>query len=491
MKNKEKEGLELLKQGNVSEAQIIYEELKVNFNLRYHFYLGLRLLNHEKFKYYETLTYLKQAFLKLDKKYYYYIYIELANISKIEKKYLLVIKYINKALSINKTDYQAMFSLGNTYKLMGDSRKAILNYENALKIKEDFIPALHNLSLLQTENGNIDLSIEHYKEIIQINKKAFDSRFNLGCLYLLKGDYKKGLNEYEYRFKKRFPVLPLIIPNIEKWHGEKLKKGDKLLVISEQGLGDTIQFMRYVKFLTQENIYISFYAQEKLKEIIISSKITKNFYSTNPLDTKNFNKWVPLLSLPKLLEVNPQNPIVFKSYVSTEKIILKRWSKILRKKSSKIIIGINWQGDVNHEKNNLKGRSMKLEKFKEIFRDLDVDLISLQKGYGSEQLKNCSFGESFHECQEQINNIWSFSETAAIILNCDLIITTDSAIAHLSGALGQKTWVLLKKIPDWRWGLYGKNSFWYESMQLYRQENIGDWDSPLSNMRRDLKGLIN
>ena len=81
---------------------------------------------------------------------------------------------------------------------------------------------------------------------------------------------------------------------------------------------------------------------------------------------------------------------------------------------------------------------MKLEKFKELFEDLNVDLISLQKGYGSEQLKNCSFGESFHECQEQINNIWSFSETAAIILNFDLIITIDSTMAHLSGALGQK-----------------------------------------------------
>ena len=99
--------------------------------------------------------------------------------------------------------------------------------------------------------------------------------------------------------------------------------------------------------------------------------------------------------------------------------------------------------------------------------------------------------ERFHECQEQINNIWSFSETAAIILNCDLIITIDSAMAHLSGALGQKTWVLLKKIPDWRWGLYGENSFWYESMQLYRQENLGEWNSPLSQMRTDLKGLIN
>lgn len=245
MKNNEKKGLELLKEGNVSEAQIIYDKLKVNLNLRYHFYLGLRLLNHEKFKYYETLTYLKQAFLKLDKKYYYYIYIELANISKIEKKYFLVIKYINKALSINKTDYQAMFSLGNTYKLMGDSKKAIFNYENALKIKEDFIPALHNLSLLQTENRNIDLSIELYKKIIKINKKAVDSRFNLGCLYLLKGDYKNGLDEYEFRFIKKYPVKPLITPNLEKWHGEKLEKGDKLLVISEQGLGDTIQLMRY------------------------------------------------------------------------------------------------------------------------------------------------------------------------------------------------------------------------------------------------------
>ena len=140
------------------------------------------------------------------------------------KKYYLVIKYINKALSINKNNYQAIFNLGNTYKLIGDKRKAITNYEKALKIKKDFIPALHNLSLLQTENGNIDLSIEYYKEIIKIDKKAFDSRFNLGCLYLLKGDYKNGWDEYECRFKKRFPVLPSMIPNLEKWQGEKLKK---------------------------------------------------------------------------------------------------------------------------------------------------------------------------------------------------------------------------------------------------------------------------
>ena len=491
MKNNQKKGLELLNEGNIHEAKIIYEELKNNFSLKYHFHLGLRLINHEKFNYYETLKYLKQSFLNLDEKYHYYIYVEFANIAKIQKKYYLVIKYINKALSINKNNYQAIFNLGNTYKLIGDKRKAITNYEKALKIKKDFIPALHNLSLLQTENGNIDLSIEYYKEIIKIDKKAFDSRFNLGCLYLLKGDYKNGWDEYECRFKKRFPVLPSMIPNLEKWQGEKLKKGDKLLVISEQGLGDTIQFMRYVKFLTEKNIEISFYAQEKLKGIIISSKITKNFSSTNHLDTINCTKWTPLLSLPKWLEVNPQNPIIYKSYVKAETTKLKKWAKILRKESSKIIIGINWQGDLNHEKNNLKGRSMKLEKFKEIFKDLDVDLISLQKGHGSEQLRNCSFGERFLKCQEEINNTWSFSDTAAIVLNCDLIITIDSAMAHLSAALGQKTWVFLKKIPDWRWGLYGEDSFWYESMKLYRQEKIEEWDTPLSKMKKDLKELLN
>ena len=491
MKNNQKEGLELLKNGNILEAKIIYEQLKHNFSLKYHFHLGLRLINHEKFNYHETLKYLNQSFLNLDEENHFYIYIELANIAKIQKKYYLVIKYINKALSINKNNYQAIFNLGNTYKLIGDKRKAISNYEKALKIKKDFIPALHNLSLLQTENGNIDLSIQNYKKIIQINKKAFDSRFNLGCLYLLKGDYEKGWDEYEYRLKKRLPVLPLMIPNMEKWQGEKFKKGDKLLVISEQGLGDTIQFMRYVKFLKDKNIDISFIAQEKLKGIIISSKITKNFYSTNPLDSMDCNKWVPLLSLPKWLEVNPQNPIIYKPYINTDTKKLQKWAKSLRKESSKIIIGINWQGDLNHEKNNLKGRSMELEKFKEIFKDLDVDLISLQKGYGSEQLKNCSFRERFLNCQEEINNTWSFSDTAAIILNCDLIITIDSAIAHLSAGLGQKTWVLLKKIPDWRWGLYSNDSFWYESMKLYRQENIGKWDNPLSKIKKDLKELIN
>ena len=134
---------------------------------------------------------------------------------------------------------------------------------------------------------------------------------------------------------------------------------------------------------------------------------------------------------------------------------------------------------------------MKLEKFKEIFKDLDVDLISLQKGHGSEQLRNCSFRERFLNCQEEINNTWSFSDTAAIVLNCDLIITIDSAMAHLSAALGQKTWVFLKKIPDWRWGLYGEDSFWYESMKLYRQEKFEEWDTPLSKMKKDLKELLN
>ena len=98
MKNNQKKGLELLIKGNIHEAKIIYEELKNNFSLKYHFHLGLRLINHEKFNYYETLKYLKQSFLNLDEKYHYYIYIEFANIAKIQKKYYLVIKYINKAL---------------------------------------------------------------------------------------------------------------------------------------------------------------------------------------------------------------------------------------------------------------------------------------------------------------------------------------------------------------------------------------------------------
>ncbi|MDP6171909.1 MAG: hypothetical protein QF702_07110, partial [Prochlorococcaceae cyanobacterium ETNP2_MAG_10] len=186
--------------------------------------------------------------------------------------------------------------------------------------------------------------------------------------------------------------------------------------------------------------------------------------------------WSPLLSVPRYLDVSPDNPIITEPYIKTTEELITKWKDILSVEQ-RPIIGINWQGS-----HTSTVRSFPLETFAPIAQYSNASLLSLQKGSGSEQLDNCSFQDRFVGSQEQINNTWDFLETAAIIANCDLVITSDTSVAHLAGGMGKTTWLLLKKVPDWRWGLKGDTSFWYPSMRLFRQKERGDWDAVIQRV---------
>ena len=151
-------------------------------------------------------------------------------------------------------------------------------------------------------------------------------------------------------------------------------------------------------------------------------------------------------------------------------------------KENKLIIGINWQGNKEMERTGYKGRSITLEYFSKLVNKNSVRFISLQKGFGSEQLANCSFQEQFVACQEAINSTWDFMENAAIIKNCDLVITCDTSIAHLAGGMGKKVWLLLKNIPYWTWGINSKRTFWYPSMRLFRQKERQTWQNVMEDV---------
>jgi len=120
-----------------------------------------------------------------------------------------------------------------------------------------------------------------------------------------------------------------------------------------------------------------------------------------------------------------------------------------------------------------------------------VEFVSLQKGYGSEQLESCVFRDRFVSCQEEINQTWDWVETAGIVQNCDLIITSDTSIAHLAGAMGKPVWILLKKLPDWRWGLEGETTPWYPSARLFRQTEAGNWTQVILKVQEELQKLAN
>ena len=137
-----------------------------------------------------------------------------------------------------------------------------------------------------------------------------------------------------------------------------------------------------------------------------------------------------------------------------------------------------------------KGRSIPLEIFSILLNQNDITMLSLQKGFGSEQLDDCSFKNKFVECQPQINSTWDFLENAAIIENCDLIITCDTSIAHLAGGMGKAVWLLLRDVPFCTWGLKGETTFWYPSMRLFRQKERRNWQEVLERVSLTIKKEI-
>ena len=371
---------------------------------------------------------------------------------------------------------------------LGNLQEAELSLRKAIELNPDFAEAYSNLGSLLKDLGNLQEAELSLRKAIELNSDFADAYFNLSSIELLKGNYQSGLEKYEFRFKKQKPTIPHINTKIKPIDTKKLQKGDKLLIVSEQGLGDTLQFMRYVPCLKNLGLDISFCAQIKLHSLIKESNIDPRPISPEETNIFSEAKWIPLLSLPRYLKINPKNPIISSPYIFPSNELNKKWKKLLSKEK-RPIIGINWQGNPNLE-NSYQGRSIPLETFSTLLNKNEITMLSLQKDFGSEQLEHCSFRHAFVKCQSQIDSIWDFLENAAIIANCDLIITCDTSIAHLAGGMGKRVWLLLRDIPYWTWGLEGTSTFWYPSMTLFRQKERHNWQEVMGRVSNELKKLM-
>ncbi|AII47747.1 hypothetical protein KR52_01010 [Synechococcus sp. KORDI-52] len=421
----------------------------------------------------------------------------------------------SKALQLNPLHPKAHNNLGIALQEQGKLTEAIKSFNTAIELNPDYPEAYNNLSIALKEQGNSTAAIEYFNKALQLNPDNPETHYNLGNTFvqdgrpdeaivsyktalklnpnylavhwncshalLLSGNYKDGWVKYEWRSRTEKPSLPHANPICPRLDNDTLSDINKLLVVSEQGFGDTLQFMRYALTLKQRGIRTSLCAQPKLHSLIRASGIDASPLTPERANQVTDGKWIPLLSLPKYLEVSPDNPIITEPYIQTTDELNTKWRTILSAEQ-RPIIGINWQGSPSHEVTTSKGRSLPLETFAPIATQDNATLLSLQKGFGSEQLDTCSFKERFVSCQDQVNDTWDFLETAAILANCDLIITSDTAVAHLAGGMGKATWLLLKKIPEWRWGLEGDSTFWYPTMRLFRQNENGDWNEVMQQV---------
>ena len=387
-----------------------------------------------------------------------------------------------KAIAVKPDFPEALSNLGTALKEQGHLEAAIVSYRQALDLKPNYPEALMNLALALMEQGNLDAAVFSYRKLVSLDHGNSDYHYGLAYALLASNDYDNGWQEYEWRLKMQ-DFRSHAHPPVPQWHGQNHSPGETLMLVSEQGLGDTLQFMRYVPYLKTlfPGMDVAFCAQPKLHGLILCSGITPRVHTPEEANTFTAGKWLPLLSLPRHLKVSSEQPLVQMPYIKAPAEKVHHWQEKLATEQ-RPIIGLHWQGQQYGRIGNRqrltplqKSRSLPLEAFAPISAATAATFLSLQKGDGSEKMADCSFRHRFVACQDEINQIWDFVETAAMAANCDLIITNDTALAHLAGGMGQPTWLLLNKGSEWRWGMEGDTTFWYPSMRLFRQREWGNW----------------
>jgi Flp pilus assembly protein TadD len=337
--------------------------------------------------------------------------------------------------------------------------------------------ALVNLSSVQKERGAFADAEATLRRALQIAPDNAVLRYNWSLLMLLLGRTSEAWDGWEQRF--RAGAVPTRTFPQPRWHGAPL--GDRTLLIhSEQGLGDVIQFVRYLPALRDPTIggNIVFEAPPRLIRLLSSNPALPPMILADAAAKMHIDTVVPLLSLPVRTTLLPVQP----PYLFAEPDRVAAWKARIGDQGFRV--GINWQGFSGRFED--RGRSFPLAIFQPLAEVPGVRLISLQKGEGEEQIAAAGFPlETFDGLDAGPD---AFLDTAAVMNALNLIITSDTSIAHLAGALGCPVWVALRSVPDWRWMLDRIDSPWYPTMRLFRQNCDGDWGSVFAAMAQALRG---
>ncbi|MBU3611046.1 tetratricopeptide repeat protein [Polynucleobacter wuianus] len=393
-----------------------------------------------------------------------------------------VVSY-DKILNLNIDNEEFWYNKGNTLYELKRFDEAIAHYDKALSLEPDYAEAWSNKGNTLNELKRFDEAIAHYDKALSLQPDYHEASWNKSLSLLLQGDFENGLPLYESRWyaTKASEIAGKRLFDKPAWLGKESLQHKTILLYGEQGLGDFIQFCRYVKLVAGLGANVILEVPKPLASLMenlegVSRTVIKGE------DLPLFDYQCPLMSLPLALNIRISSIPMNVPYIATNPSKVAEWSSRLGEKRKKRI-GLVWSS-VSNFKDDSK-RSLTIAEFAKALPQEGFEYICLQK-----ELKDCD--KNFFEVNKNIrffgDELCDFSDTAALIENIDLVISTCTSVPHLSGALGKETWVLLPHVPDWRWLLDRADSPWYPSVKLYRQTSIGDWDSILDRVKSDLSG---
>ncbi|MEX0808555.1 MAG: tetratricopeptide repeat protein [Dongiaceae bacterium] len=369
---------------------------------------------------------------------------------------------------------------------VGEFDGAVVCYSKVLDLQPNSADAMAFLGATRQVQGHLGAAIRLLRKAIAMRPEEPLAHFNLSMALLSVGRYREGWREYEWRWKTdRFRKERQSFRE-PLWDGGDLA-GKRLLVWTEQGFGDAIQFLRYVPVLAAQGVNVALEIQPELKRLVRGLDGVE-ILAARGEKLPRFDCHVPLMSLPHLCGTGVTSVPAWIPYLKADRARIATWRERLASLPG-FRIGLCWQGSIRHQANHL--RSLEFANLAPLLDLPRVSAVNLQKGPGREQIAASGLADRLTDWTGEMDGPGeAFCDTAAVICGLDLVITVDTAIAHLAGALGRPVWLLLGAAPDFRWLLTREDSPWYPTLRIFRQEKQGQWVPVIERVRTALERRI-
>lgn len=383
-----------------------------------------------------------------------------------------------QALALDDSLPEAHFNLGVALLKKGDAAQAAQCYRAALRCRPDFALAQLNLGYLLEEEGDAPAAAAAYADAVAADPQLVEAHVNLGMQLLLAGRYAEGWKEYEWRL--RYPEYGAATAGLQRWDGAPLS-GRTILLDAEQGYGDALQFLRYAPLVAARGGRVLVRCAPELAALAARtpgiSAVVARGTSLPPFDLH-----CPLPSLPYVFGTTLDTIPADVPYLFADEAKAARWKSRLESHGAGCRVGLVWASQSQHR--TAAAKSIALEELAPLAAVPGTAFYSLQKGAAARDAVRAPAGMRIVDLSAELAD---FSDTAAAVANLDLVISVDTAVAHLAGAMGRRAWTLLKFSPDWRWLLGRADCPWYPSMRLFRQAARGDWSAAVAALAEALR----
>jgi tetratricopeptide (TPR) repeat protein len=390
----------------------------------------------------------------------------------------------DRALAIQSDFVDALNNRGNVLHALGRSAEALTTFDRLLKIAPERPDVLNYRGVVLQALGRLDEALASYHKAQAMCPDDPDAHWNEALLHLSTGDYVPGWRKHEWRWQREtMKAARRDLPQ-PLWDGVAPLAGKTVLLHSEQGLGDTIQFCRYVPMVAARGAHVILAVQDPLRSLMGSLAGVSQFLSPGePLPA--FDLHCPLMSLPLAFDTTVDTIPAAIPYLHPSADACAVWESRLqgRRPGQHLRVGMAWSGNPSHT--NDRNRSMTLEALLPLL-DVDATFVSLQKEVPPDDATLLASRDDILQVGGMLRD---FADTAALVMNLDLVVTVDSSMAHLAGALGKPVWVLLPVPSDWRWLRDRETSPWYPTARLFRQSRPGDWGGVATRAKHELREL--